>query len=123
VKIKDIKDKLEKCAELGVWQLVDSYQGFLVTSSGIFHGLEVGENVMPASQALLVAALEQFVEANGCLFEFLRGRDSELWHGAKIVKKQRSFFECLNICDAPTRLEAALDCVLNVDWGADEIQK
>jgi hypothetical protein len=126
LKLSEIKEHLQKCERImSTFHLLADSNGFGSTSAYIYFG-QIGsqrnivindDQITEFDQALIVAALEQFAESRGCFFEFMQARGHEIFHGAKIVKKQPRFFECLTICDAPTRLQAALECFLAVDWG------
>jgi hypothetical protein len=127
LKLSEIKEHLQKCERImSTFHLLADSNGFGSTSACIYFG-QIGsqrnivindDQITEFDQALIVAALEQFVESRGYWFDFEKKPYVPYFdHYATLLKFNGRFPEKVKQYYAPTRLQAALECFLAVDWG------
>jgi hypothetical protein len=124
----ELKDQLKQCEKIGVWEVCKTTPHLSLFVPAVDYDivpLELGRNgeMSRTVQCLLVEALEQYAENKGYWFEFYRANDPDVnFHGAIIAKTFNPFDmdAKTETAEAPTRLQAALDAFLLVDWSKDE---
>jgi len=126
MKLSDIKDQLKQCEKIGVWEFCKTTPHLSLLVPAVDYDivpLELGRNgeMSRTVQCLLVESLEQYAESRGYWFEFSKfPKDKENPHSVSLFWILRSENlldgeDCINK-EAPTRLQAALDAFLSLDW-------
>jgi hypothetical protein len=114
LKLLDILDDLKKASEIGVFHFLqgaDDNSFCITVDAESLYGSGVPLRIFGLGfyeQALIIAALEQWVESKGHWFEF--GYQPSDVHFAWICHKEKDYAKA----NGYTRLQAALKCFLEV---------
>lgn len=121
----EITDQLKQCEKIGVWESCKTTPHLSLFIPAVDYDivpLELGRNgeMSRTVQCLLVEALEQFAEARGYWFYFDKNHTGTAYV-CQILTADRDKAKTLpGLMYARTRLQAALDAFLAVDWSKDE---
>jgi hypothetical protein len=127
IKVSDIIESLEKCVKLGVFIVTEKSDDWYI-EYGDYLGdwiftfyQDVHQEIEYKEQAVLVAAIEIFLESRGYWMEFCRSDEPEgFYHMAiiarRLMKTDEGIEDEVESSVAVTRLQAALDAVLAMDW-------
>ena len=119
----EIKEQLKQCEQLGVWEFCKTTPHLSLFVPAVDYDIVPLElwngKISRTVQCLLVESLEQFAENKGYWFEFYLVINDGYKQGAAIVRPASKTMQTYAKGEAPTRLQAALDAFLSVDWSKD----